>query len=146
MEIRELRSFCAAAKLKSISKAAEQLKVAQPTVSLHVKKLEAELGAVLFDRLRRPIDLTSTGLALMQLSIPLVDGIDSLKGATPAAERHVPVAVGATHDIISHALLRAVKEFIRMHPHVRISIRSGLISEVMSMVEDGEVEKKDEKI
>ena len=40
MDLRELRSFCVAAKLRSISKAAEYLNIGQPVVTTHVKKLE----------------------------------------------------------------------------------------------------------
>lgn len=50
MELREIKSFCTAAKLRSISKAAEQLGLAQPTVTTHIKKLEEEFGVALFDK------------------------------------------------------------------------------------------------
>ena len=44
MELRELRSFCTAARLRSISKAADYLEIGQPTVTTHIKKLEESLG------------------------------------------------------------------------------------------------------
>ena len=44
MELRELRSFCVAARVRSISRAADILGIGQPTVTTHVQKLEAELG------------------------------------------------------------------------------------------------------
>ena len=50
MELRELKSFVAAARHSSISKAAQELGLGQPTVTTHVKKLEKELSMVLFDR------------------------------------------------------------------------------------------------
>ena len=40
MELRELKSFVTAAKLRSISKAAKELNIGQPTVTTHIKKLE----------------------------------------------------------------------------------------------------------
>ena len=55
MELRELRSFIAAARLRSITKAAEELNIGQPTATTHIKKLEQELGTSLFDRIKRPI-------------------------------------------------------------------------------------------
>ncbi len=51
MELRQLRSFCVAARLQSISKAAEFLDIGQPTVTTHIKKLEEELGLILFERI-----------------------------------------------------------------------------------------------
>ena len=140
MELRQLRSFCAAARLRSISRAADELGLGQPTVTNHVKKLEEEMGTQLFDRVRRPIRLTPSGTALAQLATPLVDGIDALGTGTSAAEGQGPVAVASTHDIISHALLGAVRAFLNTYPHTRLSIRSGLIHEVLDMVQKGEVD------
>jgi DNA-binding transcriptional LysR family regulator len=137
LHLQELRSFVAAAKLKSISKAADHLGIGQPTVSTHIKRLEEKMGTVLFDRIRRPIQLTPSGGALAGLATPLVDGIDALATMASAVERNAPVTIASTHDIVSHALLRAVRVFLRRHPHARLRIRSGLIGEVLDMVAGG---------
>ena len=100
MELRELKSFCTAAKLHSISRAAEALGVGQPTVTTHIKKLEEELGKMLFDRVRRPIQLTLAGEGLAEMATPLVEGIDSLADMTTEAEKRGPVYVASTPDII----------------------------------------------
>ena len=140
MELRELRSFCMAAKLRSISKAADHLGIGQPTVTTHVKKLEDELGLVLFDRIKRPIQLTLAGSELVKLAAPLVEGIDSLAANTSSAEEEGPVAVASTHDVIPHALLRVVRAFLEHHPHVHLRIQSGVRTEVLHMVAEGEVD------
>ena len=140
MELRELRSFNTAAKLRSISKAAELLGIGQPTVSTHIKKLESEMGVRLFDRVRRPIELTPLGAALARLVAPLVQGIDELARGASAEEEGGPVSVASTHDIISHALLKVVEVFLQRHPHNHLRIRSGLIYEVLDLVVDGEAD------
>ena len=140
MELRQLRSFCTTASLRSITRAAEQLEIGQPTVTTHIKKLENEMGMALFDRVTRPIQLTPAGAALAQLATPLVAGIDALATSTSATEKAGPVAVASTHDIISHALLRGVRSFLSTHPHAHLRIRSGLIQEVLHMVAEGEVD------
>ena len=140
MELRELRSFATAARLRSISKAAEQLGIGQPTVSTHVRKLETELGMVLFDRVKRPLQLTLAGARLSELARPLVDGIDELATAASLAEETGPVRVASLHDIIPHTLLRVVRVFMALHPHVHVRIRSGHMEEVLDMVEDGDVD------
>ena len=140
MELRELRSFSAAARLRSISKAALQLGIGQPTVTSHVKKLERELGLVLFDRVRRPIRLTRSGAALAAMVAPLVAGIDALAARTVEAEAEAPVTVAATHDIVTHALLRVVRVFLRLHPQAHLRIQSGLMREVVDLVIEGEVD------
>lgn len=140
MEIRELRSFCTAARLQSMSKAAEYLSIGQPTVTMHIRKLEGELDTVLFDRVRRPIQLTPSGAALAELATPLVEGIDALAAITSVAGEEGPVTLASTQDMIPHALLRVIRVFLRMHPHAHLRIRSGLMKEVLDMVSDGEVD------
>ena len=140
MELKELRSFTAAAKLKSISKAAKQLRMGQPTVSTHIKKLESELGTPLFDRVKRPIQLTLAGARLAELASPLIEEIDGLAFTTAMAQRTGPVAIASPHDIIPHSLLEVVRAFMERHPHVLVRVRSGHMSEVLSMVSEGEVD------
>ena len=140
MELRELRSFCTAARLRSITKAAEHLGIGQPTVTTHIRKLEQELGTGLFDRVRRPIRLTLSGETLAQLATPLVEGIDALATSTYKAEQEGPVAIGSTPDIIPHTLLKVVSVFLNRHPHVHLRIRSGTRIEVLHMVTEGEVD------
>lgn len=140
MELRELRSFCAAAKLRSISKAAEYLGIGQPTVTMHIKKLEEELGVMLFDRIKRPIQLTLSGATLARLATPLVEGIDALAARTTLAEAEGPVHIAAPHDIIPHTLLRVVRAFRALYPNVHLRIRSGLRMDVLHMVAEGEVD------
>ncbi len=140
MELREIRSFCTAAKLRSVSKAADQLGIGQPTVTTHIKKLEEEFGVALFDRVRRPIQLTSAGSALAELALPLIEGIDNLVAQTTHAEESGPVRVAATADIIPHVLLPAVKAFLVSHPHVHLRIHSETRREVLQMVADGQVD------
>ena len=77
MELRELKSFVVAAKYRSVSKAAKELNIGQPTVTTHVKKLGRELAVSLFDRVTRPIRLTLAGQSIYELTMPLLDGIES---------------------------------------------------------------------
>ena len=140
VEIRELRSFCAAARLKSISQAAAELGIGQPTVTTHIKKLESEMDTVLFDRVRRPIQLTLAGRRLSELASPLVEGIDSLAETAAQAESRGPVVLAATPDIIPHTLLRVVRVFLARHPHIHLTIKSATRSEVSQIVSDGDAD------
>jgi len=140
MELRELRSFCAAAKLGGITKASHFLALGQPTVSTHIIKLEQELRISLFDRTKRPIRLTTAGLSLVELASPLLDKIDSLMADTLEGERSSRVSVGAVHDLIYHSLVGVVKAYRSQNPHVQLTIRSGGQEEVVEMVSQGEVD------
>ena len=140
MELRELKSFVIAARFRSISKAANELGLGQPTVTTHIKKLEKELNMVLFDRVTRPIRLTLSGQTIFDLSQPLLDGLDSLAIRTSEAEERGPVTIASTPDIIPHTLLRVVKVFNSLYPNVYLRIQAATRTEVIGMVRTGEVD------
>ena len=135
-----MKSFVIAARFRSISKAANELGLGQPTVTTHIKKLEKELNMVLFDRVTRPIRLTLSGQTIFDLSQPLLDGLDSLAVRTSEAEERGPVTIASTPDIIPHTLLRVVKVFNSLYPNVYLRIQSATRTEVIGMVRTGEVD------
>ena len=125
MEIRELRSFCSAARYRSISRAAEHLGMGQPTVTTHIKKLESELDTVLFDRVKRPIQLTLAGKRLQELAVPLVEGLDALVQSASEAEERGPVVLAATPDHHpAHPAECCKRVFTTLHPHIHLTIKS----------------------
>ena len=129
-----------AARLRSISRAAERLGIGQPTVTTHIKKLEGELNTVLFDRVKRPIQLTLAGRRLSELATPLVEGIDGLADTTAEAEERGPVVLAATPDIIPHTLLRVVRVFLARYPHIHLTIKSATRVQVSQMISEGEAD------
>ena len=76
--LKQLRAFCFAAPKGSISRAAEQLCLSQPSVSLQVQALERELETTLFERRGPNIRLTPQGQTLVEIALPLVRGIETL--------------------------------------------------------------------
>ena len=140
MELRELKSFVIAAKQRSVTRAAEQLGVGQPTVTNHIKKLEEELGMILFDRVKRPIQLTLAGQSLLDLATPLIEGIDALASKATTAEKEGPVSIASTADIIPHTLLQVVQAFRTAYPGVHLRMQSCTRMEATRLVERGEVD------
>lgn len=72
MDLRALRYFVHVAEARSFSKAALQLRVAQPALSRQVRKLETELGIDLIDRSGRQIGVTEAGLLLLSRAHSLI--------------------------------------------------------------------------
>ena len=79
MEIQQFRYFLTAARYENLTKAAEELHIAQPALSQSVKRLETELGVSLFDRKNHRIELNEQGKLLKKRLIPLMESIDNLK-------------------------------------------------------------------
>ena len=76
--LKQLRAFCYTVKFGTLTRAAEALFLSQPSVSLQLGALEAELGASLIERRRRRVTLTPEGQILYELARPLVEGLESL--------------------------------------------------------------------
>ena len=66
MELRQLEYFQTASHLRNITRAARQLKVSQPNITVAIKKLEAELGILLFDRSQKQLTLTPEGAVFLK--------------------------------------------------------------------------------
>ena len=141
--LRQLRAFCNAARLGSITQAAVHLGLSQPAVSLHVRELENELEAILFDRSGSGISLTPAGETLYELSKPLVKGMDELPvnfidriDDNVSGRLHVAASVAGA----SFVLPPYVKQFRDRYPAIRLRVRNCLLSEGVKLLLDDEVE------
>ena len=140
MELRELISFYHVARVRSVSKAARTLELGQPTVTTHLRKLEDEFGITLFDRIKRPIQLTSEGLTLLELVTPVVTSIDALKTQMDYAERRGSFVVGAYPDLVTHHLPAGIQRFREDYPDVRIRLLARSYNPLIQLVRSGEID------
>lgn len=130
----QLRAFCHAVKAGSISKAAEKLELAQPTVSLQIQALEQELGEILLERRGPRIAPTPAGLALYELATPLVQGMDTLPQALADKFGRLDsgeINIASGESTLLHLLPPYVRQFAEAYPGIHIRLhnvtgRSGL--------------------
>ena len=124
MELQQLRYFVAVADTGKFTAAARELHVAQPSVSKQVRKLEAELGAVLLERRRTGIALTDAGAILLPWArrvLADVDGARSEVAGLASLERG-RLSVGATPSLSTVLLPRVLASFHGAHPGVTLSV------------------------
>ena len=140
MELRELISFYHVARVRSVSKAARTLELGQPTVTTHLRKLEDEFGITLFDRIKRPIQLTSEGLTLLELVTPVVTSIDALKTQMDYSERRGSFVVGAYSDLVTHHLPKGIQKYREEYPDVRIRLLARSYNSLIQLVRSGEID------
>ena len=140
MELRELISFYHVAKLRSVSKAARTLELGQPTVTTHLKKLEGEFDITLFDRIKRPIQLTAEGVTMLELVTPVVEAVDTLKTQMDYAERRGSFIVGAYPDLVKHHLPKSIQSFNSRFPDVRLRLVARPYSPLIQLVKSGEID------
>jgi LysR family nitrogen assimilation transcriptional regulator len=80
MTLTQLRYFVAVARSKSLSRAADELHIAQPAITRQLKLLETELEAVLFTRHHRGVELTDAGRQLLDRAEFQIHSFDRIRG------------------------------------------------------------------
>jgi LysR family transcriptional regulator, glycine cleavage system transcriptional activator len=132
-----LRAFEAVARRLSFSAAAEELFLTQPAISRQIKALEDELGAPLFVRGTRKVELTNAGSQLLRGVMPLLQRLDQTVRQIRSARgrRHVSVATFAS--FASLWLLPRLRAFEAMHPEIDIRISA---TDAMVDLDDPEID------
>lgn len=139
MEIRELRYFLAVAKEESISKAAEYLFIAQPSLSKQMQNLEKEIGQQLFIRGSRKITLTETGLLLKKRAEEILDLYNKTSSElhAPTAEVSGDIYIGGGESYAVDTIAKAAKILQSEHPDIKFHFFSGDTKEVMARLDKG---------
>lgn len=125
--LKQLRAFIHTAQTGSISKAAKKLYLSQPSVSLQIKALEEELAVVLFERRGPKIAITPAGRALLELTRPLVEGMDTLPEVFAAKIGEVDSGVldiAAGESTILYILPKFVQAFNRAYPKIQLRLHN----------------------
>jgi DNA-binding transcriptional LysR family regulator len=94
VELRQLRYFVTVAEELNFGRAAERLHIAGPSLSQQIKALERDLKVRLFDRDRRSVTLTASGVALLPHARALVDQADELRRRAAGFITSEPVRIG----------------------------------------------------
>jgi|SRR5919197_113967 DNA-binding transcriptional LysR family regulator len=124
MDTRQLQAFCAVVERKSFSRAAEQLGVTQPAVSLQVRSLEQRLGQTLLDRSGRRVEPTEAGRRLYRSAQRMLALEEQLyeEVAADAGRLAGTLAIGASTGPGAHLVPTLLCEFQRAHPDVRVAL------------------------
>lgn len=142
MDARRLRYFLGIVEHGSLSRAAEALHVAQPALSLHLKRLEEEFGCALVHRTSRGVIPTESGLRLALRAGVLLERLAGLKEeirgleAEPAgpAVIGIPTSLG---PLLTVPLALAVRT---RHPSIHLRVVEGLSGHMLEWVLSGSVD------
>lgn len=123
MELRDLRTFAAVARLLSFHRAAAELNAAQSTVSARIAALETELGVRLFERLGRRVALTEAGERLVQYAAKLIDVEDEARAwVTGESRLRGLLTVRVPESLCAYRLPPVIAAFRRRHPEVALHL------------------------
>ena len=109
---------------RSFSKAAQKLFIAQPSLSLIVRKLEDDLGVPLFDRTTKPIGITEAGMEYIRAVEQLKNVEDSFKNYIRKVNRMEAgtLDIGSNQLLSSLHLPKYIDQFIQQYPGITLTI------------------------
>lgn len=141
MLLGQVDGFLEVARTGHMRHAAEALYISQPALSARIQALEAELGALLFQRSRTGMALTPAGRAFLPYAGRARDSLRS--GAVLVAEVERGVAgeltIGAAPAVSAYVLPELLARFTTEHPNVRLLVRTGHSEEIVDAVVRGDV-------
>ena len=142
MRLRQLEYFLSVAKARSLTLAAAELGVAQPTLTKSIRALEDELGVKLFRRQPRGVDLTSYGESLLRhaqtLNVQLRDAISELRSLKDGMSG--TVTIGAGPAWLRRHLPLAVARTVKRNPAIRVRVDGAFDDVLFRALRRGEVD------
>lgn len=143
MTFHQLQILAAAAKYLSITKAAQALRISQPSVSQQLKLLEDEYGLRLYKKVRRGIELTEEGRLFLSDAESILFQVERLKkkfGTGPNDERVRSLTIGGSHSQSVSFLPQLMAVFRETHPQIQLSLRTDISRVIERLVLDSKVE------
>ncbi len=119
-----LRTFEAAGRHLSFSKAAVDLNITQAAVSQQIRQLETYLGGNLFHRHHRRLSLTSTGVAYLDGVHEALDRLDTITDQLFPDRPHQVVVIRCTSSVALLWLSPQIRAFQALHPDIDLQIRT----------------------
>jgi len=127
---------------KSFSKAAQKLFIAQPSLSVIVKKIEEEIGLPLFDRTCKPITMTEAGMeyiraaeAIRRIENAFTNYVDAVNGLQTGE-----LTIGSNQLLSSLVLPKYISKFIAKYPHVHLDLIDDNSIVLKNLVSSGQVD------
>ena len=142
MEVHQLAYFESVSRHLHFTRAAEELNVAQPSVSQQIRKLEHELGTPLFHRMKRNVTLTEAGTLFLRHTRAILQQLEEARVEVQELSglRKGTLAVGAPPSVGTHLFPRALAAFSRQHPGIALTFREGGSRTLLQLLEDGDVD------
>jgi DNA-binding transcriptional LysR family regulator len=142
MELRQLVYFEAVVRHGGFTRAAEELRVAQPAVSAQIRRLEAELGAPVLERTTRRVRLTKAGELVLVRARRVLDELDGVRAdlAQLAGGLRGRVRIGSIQAMAPFDLPAALAAFRARYPEVELALRSGRLRELVADLDAGRVD------
>ncbi|TDQ29854.1 hydrogen peroxide-inducible genes activator [Tenacibaculum caenipelagi] len=142
MTITQLKYTLAVAEYKNFTIAAEHCFVTQPTLSMQIQKLEEELDAKIFNRSKKPIELTDVGKRIVEQAKVIVDESNRIIDIVHQQKGYVggEFKLGIIPTIMPTLLPMFLKTFSKSFPKVQLIIEELTTEEIIRKLTDGHID------
>jgi DNA-binding transcriptional LysR family regulator len=144
MELRHLRYFVAVAEELHFTRAAERLGIKQPPLSLQIRQLEQEIGTQLFRRLTRGVELTDSGILLLEKARGILHEVEQSKVSVQRRARgetgRIRLGVAGTTTYFHPSVPALVADYRLKYPQVAISSETNSTPRLIAKLNNGEID------
>ncbi|MFD1739671.1 LysR family transcriptional regulator [Bacillus salitolerans] len=141
IDIRHLVTFKTIVEQKTFTNAAAELKYAQSTLTLHIKMLEEEMGAPLFDRFGKKLSLTQAGRELYPLVQELLQVYERIKAISDQSDEvKGEIRIGASETVTVFRMQPVLAYFKKQYPNVDVLLLNDSCPKLREKVKNGELD------
>lgn len=142
MTITQLQYVLAVAEHKNFTLAAEKCFVTQPTLSMQIQKVEEELGILIFDRSKKPIQLTDIGQKIVNQAKNIVNESDRIKDIVEQQKGFIggEFRLGIIPTVMPTLLPMFLNNFIKKYPKVKLVIEELNTDEIITRLKNGHLD------
>lgn len=137
MNLREIQYILAVADERHFGKAAERCFVSQPTLSGQIKKLEEELGVILFERTNRSVEITPIGQSILHHARLLQEQVDAIEQVARAHQDPLegPLRIGAIPTLSPYLMPLILVPLKRQYPQLRLVLSEELTEPLIARLQ-----------
>ncbi len=142
MTITQLNYVLAVAEHKNFTRAAQKVFVTQPTLSMQIQKLEEELDVQIFDRTKKPIQLTETGKKIVHQARNIVNESDRIQDIVDQQKGYIGgiFRLGVIPTIMPTLLPMFISNFIKKYPKVKLKIEELSTQAIIERLREGHLD------
>ncbi|MBF4469867.1 LysR substrate-binding domain-containing protein [Flavobacterium sp. HJJ] len=142
MTITQLKYVLAVAEHKNFTLAAEKCFVTQPTLSMQIQKIEDELNIQIFDRTKKPIQLTDIGQKIVSQAKNIVNEADRIQDIVEQQKGFIggEFRLGIIPTIMPTLLPMFLNNFIKKYPKVKLIIEELNTEEIITKLKNGNLD------
>lgn len=142
MTITQLYYVLAVAENQNFTKAAEKCFVTQPTLSMQIQKLEEELNIQIFDRSKKPIELTDVGKKIVVQAKNIVNESNRIQDIVDQQKGFIggEFKLGIISTVMPTLLPMFLKMFIKRYPKIKLKIEELTTEEIINRLRDGHLD------